>query len=157
MNNPWANLQEAIAVRLRATDGFGDVPVVTEDVGDIGKAIDAALARGASKTGTTGKAGLAVLVLTPRGEGVDSSAGHVLCDTTAEITVFEKVGANRSSLGTQKPALDVVFAAAGALNGWRVYPGMAPGRFERFDSVQDPESGVLAYSVFFVFRQSIPV
>lgn len=157
MNNPWSMLQEGVAARLRGADGFADVPVVTEDCGDIGKSVEAALTRGASTLGDTGKAGLAVLVLTPRGEAAESTSGHVLCDTTAEITVVEKIGANRSSFGTQKPALDVMFAAAAALQGWRPNPGAKPGQFDRFDSVQDPDSGVLAYSLFFTFRQSIPV
>lgn len=156
MNNPWATLQEDAATRLLGDAFFTDIPVVTEDAGDVAKAIQTALVKGAVTSGGISKSGVAVLLLTPRGEGLQGASGHVMCDTTLVATIYERPAANRTALGINKPALDVMWKVVWLLNGWSPVTGQRPGQFVSFESFEDGESGVLAYQLQFRFRQSIP-
>lgn len=157
MDNPFSDLQDAVKTRLSGADYFLDIPIVTEDAGDVETAVATALTRGAVAANalTPTKVGVAVLIITPRASGVGTTRQHLLSDTTVRVAVFEQGVVNRSETGIGKPALDVLWQAVSLIQGWRSNAGAVPARLEKFDSDEDPQAGVLSYFADFTFRQSL--
>jgi hypothetical protein len=157
MDNPWHDLQDAVKARLAGASYFVDIPIVTEDAGDVETAVTTALARGAVAANplTPTKVGVAILVLTPRASGVETTRTHLLTDTTVRVAVFEQGVVNRSTTGIQKPALDVLWNLVCLIQGSRSNTGAVPARLATWDSDEDPDAGVLSYFADFEFRQSL--
>lgn len=157
VDNPWHDLQSAVSSRLGGGDYFLDIPIVTEDAGDIETAVQTALARGtvAASELTPTKVGVAILIVTPKATAAGTTRAHVLTDTTLRVAIFEQGAVNRSETGINKPALDVLWQVVSRIQGWRVNDGAVPARLEAWDTDEDPEAGVLSYYADFVFRQSL--
>lgn len=161
MNNPWYDLQVAVKTRLQSSTYFGDVPILTEDAGDIETAVQTALTRGAlvPSDSSPSKCGVAVLILTPRASGTETTRRHLLTDTIVRVLVFERGVVNRGSSGIGKPALDVLWEVVRMVQGWRPNDGAVPARLNAWDSEESPEDEgtLLQYFADFELRQSIPI
>lgn len=99
-------LQDEIAGALEADTYFSDIPVITENRGDIPTLIEEA----------TNKAGLCVVVETPSANQRNGNIPNPYLDEiNVAVTIWEHVELNRRASGTQKKFLDVAQIAAALL------------------------------------------
>ncbi len=153
--NPFLDLQTRAVSRLQEQAWFADVPFVTEDAGDINSAVATALAQGALSQNASGKAGLAILILTPAGAiAAEGSAPVVQVQLT--VSIFENVTINRdASAGIRKTALTALNNVIYQLAIWRPFRAQAM-HFTGFESEQDNgQPGVIAYHAHFSFPREI--
>ncbi len=138
--NPYSQLQEDVAARLRASSYLANVPVITEQIGDIDAAVEQALAVGGALGNADSKAGLSITVITPSGTRLPEQRGSILLlDVTVRVTIYENGVVNRGESGIGKPPLEVLFAVQAALHGWRMSPGAVAVQCLAFDSTTEPE------------------
>jgi hypothetical protein len=148
MENPFFTLQTAVKDRLKEVGYFFDIPVITEDAGDIETEIMSALARGCVAPGDTPKTGAAIALRTPRTSAREGKSSLIVADTTLRVVVYEQGIINRSPTGIGKPALDIIHAVMRQLHHWRRNPGQSPARFVEFDSDFDADGTLIYYADF---------
>jgi len=99
-------IQEEIAAQLEADPHFADIPIITENRGDIPTMIEEA----------SGKVGTCVVVETPSANCRNGNVPNPYLDEIViVITIWEHVELNRRTSGTQKKFLDTAQIAAALL------------------------------------------
>lgn len=145
-------LQEAIAARLRAHEWLSDVPVITEQQGDIENEIQRALG---TLEGVNGVAGICIIILTPTGGSRTPTApGPILDDLNIVVSVVENVLVNQSEQGTQKHAAEVVEFLLRYLHHW-VCPNLNAPVVAKSPAFSIAESDPLTYQVFFTTKLAL--
>jgi hypothetical protein len=115
MSGVLSTLRSQVQDRLQADDYFEDIPILTEERGDVEAEISNALG---TLTEQGGKLGICVVILTARAEIKDSIPGPYLGNIGLTIHVEESVLINKGASGTQKPCSDVAERVAARLHRW---------------------------------------
>jgi hypothetical protein len=137
---PFEQLQKDLAEHVTGGAYFADIPVLTEEIGDLDSAIDAALAGGGVKANDSGKAGLAISIITPDGKGTDEAGDDVVVlGLTMRVTVAVNPIVNKSANGVGKNPLEVLWKLISRIHGWRRHEDAEPVRFLSFDSLQSDD------------------
>jgi hypothetical protein len=131
--DPLRDIQDEVAAFLKAETFLNDIPIITEQKGDILNQIDI----------TLGKLGICVVVETLTGRPEHLGAGAYSLDIKVGITVTERVIINQGSTGTKKAASEVVAIILCLLNPSRA---RCPAHATSFDLVND-SAGLLIYQV----------
>ncbi len=102
-----STIQSQIKDRLTADPHFSDIPVITEDRGDINTAINTAI----------GQIGTCVIVLTPSADVRNANVPGPYFDRVGILVrTFETPTINRASTGTGKKAIDTAEIAVALLH-----------------------------------------
>lgn len=149
-------LRQQIADRLAADSYFEDIPVLTEDRGDVENEIARALG---TLTETGGKIGICAVVLTPFARiRTQELPGPYLDPLQLSVTIEENVLVNQATGGTQKHCSDVAERVATLLHKWlpdgHTRPVLVSGNGI---SVVEPVIGTLAYAVALSFAAGLSV
>ncbi len=136
MSNPYLDLQTEVAARLAEDAVLANIPMITEEKGDIEKRIVAALMKGGIKQSeTNAKGGLALLIYTPKGRAAEAGDRSVLNQSvTVRVALFVKPLINDGSSGHQLAPLDVHFLVQTQIATWNRGPGQAPIQLDNWDS-----------------------
>lgn len=115
-------LQTSVQTRLQAHAYLSDIPVLTEEKGDIDNQIDLALGvLGSVVEG--GKLGACIVILTPTAKNQSPNApGPLLEEFLLVINVLESVAINQGDQGTKKHAIQIVEFILRYLHRWTI-PG----------------------------------
>lgn len=138
MSDPFSQLQADVAARLTASEYLATIPMIVEELGSITDRIAKSLARSGVKTGDTNLAGLALLILTPKGRSADSIVTQSQM-TTVRVSVFCKPLLNSGASGHQKPPLEVLFGIIKQLLTWERGAGRFKPRLIAWDSAETDE------------------
>lgn len=117
--NPFLQLQEDTAARLALHATLGRVPMVTESLGNVTSRISEALVKGALKPDQSGKAGLAILIITPKGRGNQNSRIASSQIVTVRVAIFVRPIINDSAAGLQIHPLEALFASHAQVLSWQ--------------------------------------
>ena len=107
--NPVSQMEAAIVARIQQAPEVAGTPtieVINVSKTDVNQRLEQVLK---SKIGNDSAAGIAVVVAVPRFEAGD---GERVCPIRADVTVqvWEQILINQGATGSQKPALEIVFA-----------------------------------------------
>lgn len=141
-----ATLRAQIQDRLEADAYFADIPVFTEETGDVENQIARALG---TLTETGGKIGTCAVVLTARADVRESGLpGPYLDPVYLLVHIEESVLVNQSAQGTQKACSDVAERVMALLHRWTP-DGRARPMLCGDGGIQpaDPQFGDRAYDV----------
>lgn len=157
--NPFFQLQADVKARLEAHEFLADIPIVTEELGDVNNRVSVSLVKGGLKANDAGKAGIAILVITPSGSGSGqktSTRSLSLQTTAVRVVVFVKPLINDGATGLQKAPLDVHYAILQQMLCWdRGYQaGNVPIALRAWDSRETPD-GQISYFADFEVAQFI--
>lgn len=109
-------LRTQIQQRLQAVAYFADIPILTEEIGDLENEISRALG---ALTVTGGKLGVCAVVMTARADVRNPNVpGPYLEEIGIAVHVEESVLINQSATGTQKPCSDIAEQVLAALHNW---------------------------------------
>jgi hypothetical protein len=140
-------LQAAVKTRLTAHDFFSDIPVFTEEKGDLDSAIETALG---TLTEKGEKIGACVVILTPVAKSKSPAApGPLLDDFLISINVLENVLVNQGDDGTKKHAIEIVELIIRYLHRWTV-PGTNAALRIAANAFTITNSDPLTYQVNFI-------
>jgi len=149
MSNPFLDLQEATAARLRAHDFLNGLAIVTETLGDVTNRVNVALVKGGVAQNDYNKAGLALLIITPKGRGVEPSRGAAQL-ITVRVAVFARPVINDGPNGTQKHPLEVHWSVQQQLLSWPRGRGQEFITLDGWDSRETPDGQLSYFSDFYV-------
>ncbi len=144
--NPFLQLQEDTAARLAEAALLAGVPIVTETLGNVTNRISVALLKGGLKENEDKKAGLAILIITPKGRGSENTRTISSQFVTVRVAIFCKPVINDGPRGLQKHPLEVQFAVLQQMLSWDRGPGYAGSyvTLANWDSRETPD-GQLSY------------
>jgi hypothetical protein len=128
-----ATFQHLVADTLLDDPWFQDIPIITQDKGDIDTLVNEALHAGAVVGNEARKAGLAIIVVTPEGENVQDDSMVVMLKQNVRLLIAENGPINRSETGIQKLPTEVLHRAILKLHNYRTGRGPVALRFTRFD------------------------
>lgn len=163
MSNSFFDLQAEVKARLEAHEFLADIPMITEELGNVNNRIERSLAQGGVKGNDAGKSGIAILIITPSGRGSGAFQGPKagsrslsVQSTTIRVTIFVKSLINDGASGLQKAPLDVHFAIMQQMLCWDRghQAGNVPIALSTWDSRETP-TGDLSYFADYEFAQFI--
>lgn len=127
----FLEFQAAIRDTLLEDPFFQDIPIVTQDKGDIDQMISEALHGAGIATNNASKAGLGILVVTPEGENISERAAVVTLRQSVNLLIVENGPVNRGSTGIQKLPTEVAHRAILKLHNYRTGKGPVALWFSR--------------------------
>lgn len=116
--DPLIDLAEDAIAFLQTKPFMIDLPYLTEDSGDINQMVESALAKGAVKEGTPGKAGVAVLFLVDKLQRHSERPGTKTVNVTFQAWVYENWAINRAATGYKKNPRGIALNLIHFLDGW---------------------------------------
>lgn len=129
--------------------------LVTPLLVPITAALNFSLAKGGLLKGSTGKAGMAILLMTPRGGRSQANTRSVSPQTTTlRVAIFVRPLLN--SAGLQLQPMEVLHAVEKEVMAWNRGPGQQPNQINLWDSRENPD-GELSYFADFEIPQFIPL
>ena len=138
MSNPYFDLQNEVAARLAEHATLVNIPMITEEKGDIEKRIQSALNKAGLTKGANDKAGLAILIYTPKGRGTTGGAGAsrsiISQYVTVRVALFVKPLINDGLSGHQLAPLGVHYDIQAQVVTWNRGPGQPPIELDIWDS-----------------------
>ena len=142
-------LQVSIQTRLKAHAWLANVPVITEEQGDIENEIQRALGE---LEGVDGASGICIIILTPAGGVRNPNApGPILDDFNVVLSVVENVMVNQSEQGTRKHAAEVVEFLLRYMHHWTCPATNAP-LVAKSPAFSISASEPLTYQVYFATK-----
>lgn len=149
-STPFLELQEELATRITGGAYFSDIPVLTEAKGDLNSVIDQALSGPGMQPNGSGKAGLAITVVTPDGKSTGGGGDDVVVlGLTMRVTLAASPLVNDGPNGIGKPPLTVLWKLISRIHGWRRNDDAEPVEFQSYESAEI--EGNLYYSADFRF------
>lgn len=150
MSNPYLDLQNEVATQLALDATLANIPMITEEKGDIEKRIQSSLNQGGLTKGANDKAGLALLIFTPKGRASEGGDRSVLNQSiTVRVALFVKPIINDGASGHQLAPLDVHFLVQTQMITWNRGPGQSPIELDNWDS-EETNNEISYYSDFSV-------
>ncbi|HTI72898.1 MAG TPA: hypothetical protein VMF06_23195 [Candidatus Limnocylindria bacterium] len=157
MSNPIFAQQAEIAAKLVTIAGLETVPIGTEDPKSASADVAKALLKNAMPPNTDGKAGIAMLVVTPAATATDPDmeTETVFASMRHQVAIYENVEWNRGEAGIGITGLDALWLVIKGLQGWTNGPGTNPVRFVSFESDESANGAVMAYFVTFLWEREL--
>lgn len=150
MSNPFFDLQNAAAEHLAERASLADVPMLTEEKGDVVNRLNQSLIKGGIKENSAGKAGCAMILHTPTGLGQGGSRSVSKMQIKLRIEIYFKVLINNGANGLQKEPLTVLWDVIQQMLSWNSGPGQMTIELLNFDTLENTAQEVSYYADFAV-------
>lgn len=132
---PFLQLQTDLAAHITGGAYLSDIPVLTEAKADLNSEIDQALAGGGVKGNGSGKAGLAITVVTPDAKSAAAGGDDVVVlALTMRVTLAVNPLVNNSANGIQKQPLAVLWKLISRIHGWRRHDDAEPVELQSYEA-----------------------
>lgn len=150
MSNPFFTLQNAAATRLALHSYLADVPMLTEEKGDVVNRLNQSLIKGGVKANSSGRAGCAMILHTPTGLGQGGSRSVSKMQIKLRIEIYFKVLINSATSGLQKEPLTVLWDVIQQMITWNSGAGQPPIELLAFDTLENTAQEIAYYADFSV-------
>ncbi len=149
----FATFQNQVRDVLLADAWFQDIPILTQDKGDIDTMVNEAMHGAGVAANEARKSGLAIVVVTPEGENLNESGPVVQIQHAIRLLIVENGPINRSAAGIQKLPTEVLHRAILTLHNCRTGRGPVALRFTRFS--YELLDGIGQFNVEFAVAQTL--
>ena len=150
MSNPFFTLQNAAADHLAERESLADVPMITEEKGDVVNRLNQSLAKGGLLPHYSGKSGVAMILHTPTGLGQGGTRSISKMQIKLRVEIYVKVLINDGANGMQKEPLDVLWDVIQQMCSWDSGYGQMPVELLNFDTLENTAQEVSYYADFAV-------
>lgn len=150
MSNPFFTLQNAAAEHLAVRASLADVPMITEEKGDVVNRLNQSLVKGGFMANSSGKSGVAIILHTPTGIGQGGSRSVSKMQVKLRIEIYFKVLINNGASGLQKEPLTVLWDVIQQMLSWNIGPGQMPIELLNFDTLENTAQEISYYADFAV-------